>query len=60
MAVDLESFSRHAQRDVVTSEDVLLVARRNDDLHKLLDDYLKDMRAAKEKEREKGKGRADR
>ncbi len=47
---------------MVTSDDVLLVARRNDDLHNLLDGYLKEMRAAKEKEkeREKGKGRADR
>lgn len=29
---------------------MLLVARRNDDLHKLLDDYLRDVWAAKEKD----------
>eukprot|EP00475_Leptophrys_vorax_P013575 TRINITY_DN19941_c0_g2_i1.p1 TRINITY_DN19941_c0_g2~~TRINITY_DN19941_c0_g2_i1.p1 ORF type:complete len:138 (-),score=38.00 TRINITY_DN19941_c0_g2_i1:411-824(-) len=36
MGQDLESFTKHAKRSKVTTDDVLLCARRNDSLDKLL------------------------
>lgn len=40
---DLELFSRHAGRKTVTPEDVLMVARRNEDLTGMLRGYLEEM-----------------
>lgn len=57
MALDLESFSRHAGRTTVQTDDVLLLARRNSDLHDIIKDFVDEQNAAKVS---KGKGRAKR
>ncbi|OAA77590.1 Histone-fold protein [Akanthomyces lecanii RCEF 1005] len=40
VAIDLESFANHAARSVVTTEDVLLLARKNPDLQQLMKEYI--------------------
>lgn len=55
VAVDLESFARHAGRTVVTDEDVLLLARRNESLRSLMRDEIEKAKARAEDE-EKGGG----
>lgn len=54
VAIDLESFSSHAGRTTVTTDDVLLLARKNPDLHQLMEEFIEERRAAAGK----GKGRA--
>jgi len=49
VAIDLESFSRHAGRTTVTTDDVLLLARRNEDLHGIIKDFVDQQKAAKAK-----------
>ncbi|KAL2157615.1 hypothetical protein VTH06DRAFT_5994 [Thermothelomyces fergusii] len=56
VATDLESFAQHAGRTTVTTDDVLLLARRNQDLYSVIKDAIDKERAAKV--RAKGKGRA--
>ncbi|KAK3359839.1 kinetochore component CENP-S-domain-containing protein [Lasiosphaeria hispida] len=56
VATDLETFSRHAGRTTVTTDDVLLLARRNIDLHAMIKDTVDQQKAAKVK----GKGKAKR
>ncbi|KAK3308801.1 kinetochore component CENP-S-domain-containing protein [Chaetomium strumarium] len=56
VATDLESFSRHAGRTTVTTDDVLLLARRNQDLYSIIKDSIDQEKAAKVKG--KGKGRS--
>ncbi|KAK4203889.1 kinetochore component CENP-S-domain-containing protein [Triangularia verruculosa] len=58
VATDLESFSRHANRTTVTTDDVLLLARRNQDLHSIIKDIVDKEKAKKLKSKAKGKGRA--
>jgi hypothetical protein len=53
VAIDLESFSRHAGRTTVTTDDVLLLARKNPDLHDLMKSFIDKQKAAKSK----GKGK---
>jgi len=54
VAADLESFSRHAGRTTITTDDVLLITRRNETLHAIMQNFVD-----KEKARNgKGKGRA--
>lgn len=57
VAIDLESFSRHAGRTSVTTDDVLLLARRNADLNGIIKDFVDEQKAAKVS---KGKGKAKR
>lgn len=57
VAQDLESFSRHAKRTTVQTDDVLLLARRNSDLHGIIKDFVDELNAAKVN---KAKGRAKR
>ncbi|KAH6689612.1 kinetochore component CENP-S-domain-containing protein [Plectosphaerella plurivora] len=60
-AADLESFSRHAGRSTITTDDVLLLARKNPDLLSLVQDYVDDLNAKKvEAGNAKGKGKAGR
>ncbi|KAM0278536.1 hypothetical protein ACHAQH_005104 [Verticillium albo-atrum] len=54
-ATDLEGFSRHAGRTTVTADDVVLLARKNPDLHELIKDYVDELKA---KKASKGKGKA--
>ncbi|KXX73218.1 Centromere protein S [Madurella mycetomatis] len=58
IAMDLESFNHHAGRTTVTTDDVLLLARRNQDLHTMIKDVVDREKAAKAKA--KGKGKATR
>jgi hypothetical protein len=53
VAMDLESFSQHAGRTTITTDDVLLLARRNQDLYSVIKDEVDKEKAA----REKGKGK---
>lgn len=57
VALDLETFSRHAGRSTVQTDDVLLLARRNADLHGIIKDFVDELNAAKVS---KGKGKAKR
>jgi centromere protein S len=49
VAIDLESFSQHAGRTTVTTDDVLLLARRNADLHGMIKDCVDKQKASKAK-----------
>ena len=46
VAIDLENFSRHAGRTTITTDDVLLLARRNQDLHGIIKDLVDKEKAA--------------
>lgn len=61
MALDLESFSGHAGRTTVQTDDVLLLARRNADLHDIIKDFVDEQNAAKvNKDKAKAKGKSKR
>ncbi|KAL8363872.1 hypothetical protein RB601_009568 [Gaeumannomyces tritici] len=47
VAKDLESFSNHAGRTTVTTDDVLLLARRNEDLHGIIKQVVDQQKAEK-------------
>ncbi|KAH8652366.1 kinetochore component CENP-S-domain-containing protein [Xylariales sp. PMI_506] len=49
VATDLESFSRHAGRTTITTDDVLLLARRNSDLHGIIKDFVDKQKAGNAK-----------
>lgn len=49
MAKDLESFAKHAGRSKIKTEDVLLLARRNDGLESILKQKIKEIKADNEK-----------
>ena len=51
-SIDLESFSKHAGRTTVTTDDVLLLTRRNEDLNRLIKGFV-------EKDSVKGKRRGE-
>ncbi|CCC09076.1 kinetochore component CENP-S-domain-containing protein [Copromyces sp. CBS 386.78] len=51
VAIDLETFSQHAGRTTVTTDDVLLLARRNSDLQSVIKDCVDKLKAAKVKEK---------
>ncbi|KAI0396118.1 kinetochore component CENP-S-domain-containing protein [Xylariaceae sp. FL0594] len=53
VAHDLENFSRHAGRTTITTDDVLLLARRNGDLHSIIKDFVDQEKAAKAKGKSK-------
>lgn len=43
---DLENFAKHAGRSTVTTDDVLLVTRRNDALHDIMKEFIDKEKAA--------------
>ncbi|CZT52308.1 related to apoptosis-inducing TAF9-like domain 1 family protein, putative [Rhynchosporium secalis] len=62
VAIDLESFSRHANRTTITTDDVLLMTRKNDALLGMMKDFVdaekaKTSAASARKGVNKGKGR---
>ncbi|CZT13530.1 related to apoptosis-inducing TAF9-like domain 1 family protein, putative [Rhynchosporium graminicola] len=62
VAIDLESFSRHANRTTITTDDVLLMTRKNDALLGMMKDFVdaekaKTSAASTRKGVNKGKGR---
>ncbi|KAL2067638.1 hypothetical protein VTL71DRAFT_15734 [Oculimacula yallundae] len=61
VAIDLESFARHANRSTITTDDVLLMTRRNDALQGMMREFVeaeKGKNAAKDKGKGKAKARA--
>ncbi|ODQ67877.1 hypothetical protein NADFUDRAFT_44593, partial [Nadsonia fulvescens var. elongata DSM 6958] len=44
---DLESFSRHAKRKVITTDDLRMVCRRNEGLREVLDDFIEKLEQEK-------------
>lgn len=48
VAIDLETFCNHAGRTTVTTDDVLLLARKNPDLHQIMKTYVDGIKADKE------------
>ncbi|KAK1761024.1 kinetochore component CENP-S-domain-containing protein [Echria macrotheca] len=60
VAIDLETFSRHAGRTTVTTDDVLLLARRNTDLHAMIKDVVDRQQAAKADKGGGGQGKGGR
>lgn len=48
VAVDLETFCNHAGRTTVTTDDVLLLARKNPELHQIMKAYVDGIKADKE------------
>ncbi|KAK1833249.1 centromere protein S [Podospora conica] len=57
VAIDLENFAHHAGRTTVSTDDVLLLARRNTDLHGMIKEVVDKQVAAKMKNGKGGKGR---
>lgn len=53
VAMDLESFSRHAGRSTITTDDVLLLARRNSDLHGIIKEFVDKKKATQAKGKSK-------
>ncbi|TPX70703.1 hypothetical protein SpCBS45565_g01560 [Spizellomyces sp. 'palustris'] len=53
MALDLECFSKHGRRAVISTEDVKLCARRNDSVHQILSGMSEQMKEEKSKKRKK-------
>lgn len=58
VATDLESFSNHAGRSTVTTDDVLLLARKNPDLHDIIKGFIDQAKAEKEATKGKSGGAA--
>ncbi|KAK4169097.1 kinetochore component CENP-S-domain-containing protein [Cladorrhinum sp. PSN259] len=56
VAADLENFSRHAGRTTVTADDVLLLARRNQDLHGIIKDIVDREKAERQAAKGQGQG----
>lgn len=54
VGTDLESFSNHAGRSTVTTDDVLLLARKNPDLHQIMKEFVDQTKAEKEAAKTKG------
>ncbi|KAL7797568.1 kinetochore component CENP-S domain-containing protein [Trichoderma ceciliae] len=48
VAIDLETFCNHAGRTTVTTDDVLLLARKNPDLHQIMKTFVDEIKADKE------------
>lgn len=53
---DLEAFAGHAGRTTVSTDDVLLLCRRNSDMHQIIKDFV-DQEKAEKATAGKGKGR---
>lgn len=48
VAIDLESFCHHAGRATVTTDDVLLLARKNPDLQQIMKTFVDETKAQRE------------
>ncbi|KAH7318629.1 kinetochore component CENP-S-domain-containing protein [Stachybotrys elegans] len=60
IAVDLETFSNHAGRTTVTTDDVLLLARKNADLQQIMRDFVDQKKLEHEAAKGKAKAKAKR
>lgn len=54
IAVDLESFANHAGRSTIKTDDVMLLARRNDGLESILKECLENLKEKNAKKNKKG------
>lgn len=52
---DLEAFAGHAGRTTISTDDVLLLCRRNNDMHQIIKDFI-DKEKAEKATAGKGKG----
>ena len=57
-AIDLEAFSRHAGRTTITTDDVLLMTRKNEALQGILRDFVEGEKEKAPKSKGKGAGKA--
>ncbi|KAF4119630.1 hypothetical protein GMORB2_4539 [Geosmithia morbida] len=57
VAIDLETFSNHAGRTTVTTEDVMLLARKNPDLHQIMEAFIDARKASSAASLSRGKGK---
>ncbi|OAA39740.1 Histone-fold protein [Metarhizium rileyi] len=48
VAIDLESFAHHASRPNITTEDVLLLARKNPDLQQIMSGFVEERKGIRE------------
>ena len=55
VAIDLESFCNHANRANVTTDDVLLLARKNPDLGQIMAGFVEERKAIKGKVKSRAK-----
>ncbi|KAI5461161.1 kinetochore component CENP-S-domain-containing protein [Mariannaea sp. PMI_226] len=55
VATDLESFCNHAGRSTVTTDDVLLLARKNPDLHQIMKQFIDQTKAEKGATKSRGR-----
>ncbi|OAQ64285.1 kinetochore component CENP-S domain-containing protein [Pochonia chlamydosporia 170] len=55
VAIDLESFANHASRPNITTEDVLLLARKNPDLQQIMGDFVNERKGVREAKMGKSK-----
>ena len=49
-ATDLESFAKHGKRSTVQTDDVMLLARRNDGLEQILKEAVEKLKKEKTKQ----------
>jgi centromere protein S len=47
VAQDLDAFAAHAGRSTITTDDVLLLCRRNEDMHQIIKDVIDKEKAEK-------------
>ncbi|KAK9385485.1 kinetochore component CENP-S-domain-containing protein [Lipomyces mesembrius] len=55
LATDIESFAHHAGRKVVSTEDVLMMCRRNDGLKEVLEEFAEDLESKKREQKNASK-----
>ncbi|KAH6715002.1 kinetochore component CENP-S-domain-containing protein [Leptodontidium sp. MPI-SDFR-AT-0119] len=58
VAIDLEAFSRHAGRTTITTDDVLLMTRKNEALQGMMRDFIEGEKAKTLTAGGKGKGKS--
>ncbi|KAK9236047.1 kinetochore component CENP-S-domain-containing protein [Lipomyces kononenkoae] len=56
LATDIEAFARHASRKVVSTDDILMMCRRNDGLKEVLSEFVEDLESQKKEQKNSGKG----
>ncbi|KAK9369367.1 kinetochore component CENP-S-domain-containing protein [Lipomyces kononenkoae] len=55
LAADIESFAHHAGRKVVSTDDILMMCRRNDGLKEVLSEFVEDLESKKKEQKNSGK-----
>ncbi|KAJ8097509.1 kinetochore component CENP-S-domain-containing protein [Lipomyces tetrasporus] len=55
LATDIESFAHHARRKVISTEDVLMMCRRNDGLRDVLEEFVEELESKKREQKNASK-----